>query len=59
DLLYVEELMGPDTVNTIPLETLDAFRDHGRARLTLQEEIGEAEKLLADLEMVGMKLDAI
>ncbi len=59
DLLYVEELMGPDTVNTVPLETLDAFRDHGRARLTLQEEIGEAEKLLADLEMVGMKLDAI
>jgi transaldolase len=59
DLLYVEELMGPDTVNTVPLETLDAFRDHGRARLTLQEGIGEAEKLLADLEMVGMKLDAI
>lgn len=59
DVLYVEGLMGPDTVNTMPLETLDAFRDHGRARPALEEGIEEAEQLLAGLETVGVNLDAI
>jgi len=59
DLLYVEELIGPDTVNTIPLETLDAFRDHGKIRPTLQEGIEEAEQVLADLEKLGVNLDDI
>ena len=59
DLLYVEELIGPDTVNTIPLETLDAFRDHGKIRSTLQEGIEEAEQALANLEKLGVNLDDI
>ncbi|MFC1990795.1 transaldolase [Chloroflexota bacterium] len=59
DLLYVEELIGPDTVNTIPLETLDDFRDHGKIRPSLQEKIAEAEKVLDNLEKLGINLDDI
>ena len=59
DLLYVEELIGPDTVNTIPLETIDAFRDHGRISPTLQEGIEESEQVLADLGKLGVNLDDI
>jgi len=56
DTLYVEELIGPDTVNTIPPETLDAFRDHGVARSTLTEGIEEAKNTLAGLEAAGISL---
>ena len=42
DVLYVEELIGPHTVNTVPPETLSAFRDHGRPRPSLEEEVTEA-----------------
>jgi len=56
DTLYVEELIGPDTVNTIPPETLDAFRDHGVARSTLSEGIEEAKNTLAGLEAAGISL---
>ena len=42
DVLYVEELIGPDTVNTVPPETLDAFRDHGRPRASLEEDVDRA-----------------
>ena len=59
DLIYVEELIGPDTVNTIPLETIDAFRDHGKIRPSLQEKIAEAEKVLDNLEKLGINLDDI
>lgn len=59
DLLYVEGLIGPDTVNTIPPETLDAFRDHGKIHSTIQEGIEAAEQVLADLEKVGVNLDNI
>ena len=56
---YVEELMGPDTVNTLPTETLDLFLNHGRVRDTLNEGITEAEQVLKDLKKVGVDLDAI
>jgi len=59
DLLYVEGLMGADTVNTVPLETLDGYRHHGRARPTLGERMEEAEQVLAELGKVGVNLDAI
>jgi len=59
DVLYVEELIGPDTVNTIPLETINAFRDHGKIRRTLDDGVEEAERLLADLRKVGVGLDVI
>ena len=59
DVLYVEELIGPDTVNTIPLTTLNAFRDHGRVRPTLLEGIEEAESSLTRLAELGVDLNAI
>jgi transaldolase / glucose-6-phosphate isomerase len=59
DVLYVEELIGPNTVNTVPPATLDAFRDHGKPRDSLEENIEEARSVLEDLERSGISLDAI
>jgi transaldolase/glucose-6-phosphate isomerase len=59
DVLYVEELIGPDTVNTMPPKTIDAFRDHGRVRDSLVENVDAAEQTLAALEGAGISLDAI
>jgi transaldolase len=60
DVLYVEELIGPDTVNTLPLPTLKAFRDHGRVRGdTVQENLSIAEDQLRTLSNLGIDLDAI
>jgi transaldolase / glucose-6-phosphate isomerase len=58
DVLYVETLIGPDTVNTLPPATLEAFRDHGKARVTLEEGADEARKELAALAEVGVDLAA-
>jgi len=54
DVLYIEELIGPDTVNTVPPATLDAFRDHGKPRLSLTENLEGARKTMADLAGVGI-----
>ena len=59
DIKYVAELMGPDTVNTLPMETIDLFLDHGEVRDTLNENIAEAEQALNDLKKVGIDLNAI
>jgi transaldolase/glucose-6-phosphate isomerase len=59
DVLYVEELIGPNTVNTVPPATLDAFRDHGKPRDSLEENVEEARRILAELEKSGISLDAI
>ena len=59
DVLYVEELIGPNTVNTVPPATLDAFRDHGKPRDSLEENVEEARDVLAELEKSGISLDAI
>src|SRR6476646_4684682 len=59
DVLYVEELIGPNTVNTVPPATLDAFRDHGKPRDSLEENIEEARHVLAELDKSGISLDAI
>ncbi|MBI2328829.1 MAG: bifunctional transaldolase/phosoglucose isomerase [Chloroflexi bacterium] len=59
DVLYVDELIGPDTVNTLPLETLEAFLDHGRVRRTLDEGLEEAEEVLSSLKGLGVNLDDI
>jgi transaldolase / glucose-6-phosphate isomerase len=59
DVLYVEELIGPDTVNTMPPATLEAFRDHGKVRDSLDENIEDAKRVLAELEKSGISLDAI
>ena len=55
DVIYVEELIGPDTVNTMPLETIEAFQDHGEVRGdSVLEDIGDAESLLAKLRDAGV-----
>jgi transaldolase len=59
DVVYVEELIGPDTVNTIPLTTLDAFRDHGQPRASLETAMARAEGTLARLGSLGVDLEAV
>lgn len=59
DVLYIEELIGRDTVNTVPPATLDAFRDHGTPRDSLEENVADAEHILAGLTKSGISLDAI
>lgn len=59
DTIYVEELIGPNTVNTMPPNTLDAFRDHGVTARTVDAGLADAERVLAELDAVGIKLDAV
>ncbi len=59
DVLYVEELIGRDTVNTIPPATYDAFRDHGHARASLEENVGEAHAVMANLAAAGISIDQV
>ena len=54
DTLYVEELIGPDTVNTMPEETIKDFQDHGKPRPRLEAELEQAHKLFDDLAAVGV-----
>lgn len=58
DVVYVEELIGMDTVNTIPPATLAAFLDHGQVRLSLEEDLEGARQALTDLEELGISLKA-
>lgn len=59
DVMYVEGLIGPDTINSVPPETLDAFRDHGRARVTLTEGLGDAEEVIGRLLAMGINLRSV
>jgi transaldolase / glucose-6-phosphate isomerase len=59
DVMYVEELIGPDTVDTMPPATMDAFRDHGRPRASLTEGLDEAREVLAGAERLGLDLDGV
>lgn len=59
DTLYVDTLIGPDTVNTIPPATLNAFREHGKPEVTLTQDVDGAAKMLADLEASGISLKQI
>jgi transaldolase/glucose-6-phosphate isomerase len=59
DVLYVEELIGPDTVNTVPPATFDAFRDHGKPRASLEENIDAARKTMTDLDRSGISMKAV
>jgi len=56
DVYYVEELIGPDTVDTIPPATLDAFRDHGKPRASLEENIQGAKDVMEGLERAGISM---
>ncbi|HEU0001402.1 MAG TPA: transaldolase [Ktedonobacteraceae bacterium] len=59
DVLYAEELIGSDTVDTMPLETIENFKDHGRAALTIENNIPQAKAELEMLESVGISYDAV
>ncbi|HTS82282.1 MAG TPA: transaldolase [Myxococcaceae bacterium] len=59
DVLYVEELVGPDTVNTIPPATLDAFRDHGKVKRTLDQGLDQADAVMRKLEQAGISMKAV
>jgi transaldolase/glucose-6-phosphate isomerase len=59
DVIYVEELIGRDTVDTVPTATFDAFRDHGRARASLEEHLEEAHDAMETLERVGISMPEV
>src|SRR5262249_19342239 len=59
DVLYVEELIGLDTVGTIPPATMDAFRDHGRLRPSLEEDVAGAQAVMNALPLLGISIDAV
>ena len=59
DVYYVEALIGPETINTLPPATLAAFRDHGVAQITIENDLDEERKRLALLESVGVSLDEV
>ena len=59
DVLYVEELIGPDTVNTLPPATLAAFREHGKARASLTEDLDASRKTMADLAKAGISMKEV
>jgi len=59
DVMYVEELIGPATVNTMPAATFEAFADHGRAELTLQKDVLGARRVLDQLAIHGIDLAAV
>jgi transaldolase len=59
DVIYVEELIGPDTVNTVPPQTLTAFLDHGQVQNTLEKDVSSAAQALQDLEKLGISMDQV
>ncbi len=59
DVKYVEALIGPDTINTLPLATIDAFRDHGKADSDLENNLMKAKEELKQLEDNGISIDNI
>jgi transaldolase len=59
DVKYVEALIGPETVNTLPMETLEAYRDHGQPAARLEENLDEAHQVLEKLKTTGIDLDAV
>ena len=59
DTVYVDNLIGPDTVNTVPPATLDAFRDHGKASLTITRGLEEAQLFFAELKAAGISMQQV
>ena len=59
DVLYVEELIGPETVNTMPEETIQAFQDHGEVALTLERDLGEARRVFDRVAEAGVDYDDV
>jgi transaldolase len=59
DVLYVEELIGPATVNTMPIETIEAFLDHGRVERTLDRDVDDARRAIRDVEALGITMRSV
>ncbi len=59
DVMYVEELIGPETVNTMPQQTMMAFKEHGEVRPSLLENVDGARKVLSDLAAIGIDMDTV
>ena len=59
DVMYVEELIGPETVNTMPQQTMMAFKEHGEVRRSLLENVDGARKVLTDLAAIGIDMDKV
>jgi len=59
DVLYVDNLIGPHTVNTVPPATLEAFRDHGKAEITVTRDLDKSKDALAQLEKQGISMDVV
>ncbi len=59
DVLYVEELIGPNTVNTMPPATMDAFRDHGQVRATIEADVEGARAVMSALANAGIDIEAV
>jgi transaldolase len=57
--MYVEELIGPDTVNTMPVETIEAFQDHGEAAPTLEEDLDDARATFDRLADLGIDMEDV
>jgi transaldolase len=59
DVKYIEALIGPDTVNTVPLETIDAYRDHGDPRSRLEQDVEESDWIMERLADLGISIDDV
>src|ERR1700686_3208833 len=59
DVMYIEELIGPETVNTMPQQTMMAFKEHGEVRVTLLENVDGVRQVLRDLEAIGIAMDKV
>jgi transaldolase len=59
DVIYVEELIGPETVNTMPEETIEAFQDHGRVALTLERDLDQAKRVFEQIAEAGVDYDDV
>src|SRR5204863_7115886 len=59
DVMYVEELIGPETVDTMPEETIQAFQDHGQVALTLEQDVDEAQRVLERVAQAGVDYDDV
>jgi transaldolase len=58
DVLYLDEIIGPDTINTVPMATLKSFLDHGRPALTITQNVEQAEREVKALKKLNIDLDA-
>ena len=59
DVLYIEELIGPDTVNTIPPATYDAYKNHGHPHATLEKDVDAARQTMSNLAKAGISMKEV